>query len=315
MASPSASRLSAWLAERLPPPWAEALPVQRLSPVGGGCIHGAWRLELAGGGGLFAKGGGAQALPMLQAEAAGLRALAAAAAGTGLTLPAPLALGELDGQALLVLPWLELGGRGSAQAWERLGAALARMHRASTALNGGRGYGFEADNFIGASPQANGWLADWGRFFVERRLEPQLAWLRSRGVRLTGSAALLERVPRWLGQHGAEPVLVHGDLWSGNAGLLAVGGGAIFDPAAHWADREVDLAMARLFGGFPAAFFSGYGREWPLPAGADQRAPLYNLYHLLNHANLFDGRGDGGPGGSYGRQAQAGIHALLSTLG
>lgn len=311
VASPSALCLSAWLGERLPPPWAEGLPVQRLSPVGGGCIHAAWKLELVGGGCLFAKGGGAQALPMLQAEAEGLRALAEAAAGTGLTLPLPLALGELDGQALLVLSWLELGGRGSAQAWAALGAALARMHRASTALNRSRGYGFDADNFIGSARQANGWLPEWGPFFAERRLAPQLEQLQRRGVRLVGSTQLLEMVPSWLAQHGTEPVLVHGDLWSGNAGLLAAGGGAIFDPATHWADREVDLAMARLFGGFPAAFFSGYGREWPLPAGAEQRVQLYNLYHLLNHANLFDG----GPGGSYGRQAQASLQTLLSTLG
>lgn len=307
--APSASRLSAWLGQRLPPPWAESLPVQRLSPVGGGCIHAAWKLELAGGGCLFAKGGGVKVLPMLQAEVEGLRALAEAAAGTGLTLPVPLALAEFDGQALLVLPWLELGGRSSAQAWEQLGAALARMHRASTALNHGRGYGFDADNFIGSSPQGNGWLQDWGRFFAERRLAPQLEWLQRRGVRLAGSAQLLERVPGWLNNHSAEPVLVHGDLWSGNAGLLATGGGAIFDPATHWADREVDLAMARLFGGLPAAFFSGYMREWPLPAGDEQRVALYNLYHLLNHANLFDG----GPGGSYGRQAQASLQNLLST--
>ena len=309
VASPSASRLSAWLAERLPHPGAEELPVQRLSAVGGGCIHAAWRLELAGGGCLFAKGG-AHALPMLQAEAQGLRALAEAAAGTGLTVPMPLVLGEFNGQALLVLPWLELGGRGSGQAWEQLGEALARMHRASTALNGGRGYGFEADNFIGSGPQANGWLPDWGAFFAERRLAPQLERLERRGVRFAGSAELLERAPRWLNNHGAEPVLVHGDLWSGNAGLLAAGGGAIFDPATHWGDREVDLAMARLFGGFPAAFFGGYAREWPLPAGAEQRVELYNLYHLLNHANLFDS----GPGGSYGRQAQASVQAVLRTF-
>lgn len=317
--APSASRLSEWLAPQLHAPLAAALPVRRLTSVGGGCIHAAWRLELEGGGALFAKTGGLAALPMLQAEADGLAALAAAAAGagTGPTIPQPLAAGELDGQGLLVLPWLELDHRGADQSWRQLGRALARLHRASVPRNGGRGYGFEADNFIGSMPQANGWMVDWGAFFVERRLAPQLEQLRRRGVRLRGSDALLERVPGWLSRHGVEPVLVHGDLWSGNAALLSGGGGALFDPAVHWADREVDLAMARLFGGFPPAFFNGYGEEWPLPAGAQQRVELYNLYHLLNHANLFDGGAgaDGGPGGGYGRQAQHSLQRLLAEPG
>jgi fructosamine-3-kinase len=110
-------------------------------------------------------------------------------------------------------------------------------------------------------------------------------------------------VPAWLAGHPAEPCLVHGDLWSGNASLLAGGGGALFDPAVYRGDREVDLAMAQLFGGFPPAFFAGYEAAWPLPEGHRQRVELYNLYHLLNHANLF--------GGSYWSQAERSIAALL----
>ena len=106
-------------------------------------------------------------------------------------------------------------------------------------------------------------------------------------------------------QHGAEPCLVHGDLWAGNGALLVDGRGAIFDPAVYWGDREVDLAMAHLFGGFPACFFAGYEGRWPLPPGHRQRREIYNLYHLLNHANLF--------GGGYWRQAQASIDALLAA--
>ena len=310
MVAPSAARLSAWLEPRLPDALAASLPVRRLTSVGGGCIHAAWRLELEGGTSLFAKTNRPGALAMLQAEADGLRALAEVAAG-GLTIPAPLALGEFDGQALLVLPWLELNGRGSSDAWQQLGADLARLHRASRPLNGDLGFGFGADNFIGSGPQPNGWLADWGTFFAQRRLAPQLEMLRRSGVRLEGSDRLLQQVPGWLSAHEDEPVLVHGDLWSGNAGLIAGGGGALFDPAVYWADREVDLAMAQLFGGFPAAFFAGYQRTWPLPPGAEGRVELYNLYHLLNHANLFDG----GPGGSYGRQAQATIQRLLRERG
>lgn len=311
VAAPSVAALSGWLAAELPQ--LAGLPVQRLRPVGGGCIHAAWRVELTNGGSLFAKTNRSSTLTMLQAEADGLRALAQAAVGApGLTIPTPLAFGELEGQAVLVLPWLELAGSGaSGEAWQQLGAALARLHRFSLPLNQGRGYGFEADNFIGSGPQLNGWLPDWGLFFAERRLAPQLAWLRRNGVELQGAEALLELVPQWLSGHRAEPVLVHGDLWSGNAALLAGGGATIFDPAVHWADREVDLAMARLFGGFPAPFFAGYGQEWALPAGAAQRLELYNLYHLLNHANLFGG---GAHGGNYGRQAQASMERLLKQL-
>jgi fructosamine-3-kinase len=113
----------------------------------------------------------------------------------------------------------------------------------------------------------------------------------------------LARLPAWLDQHGAGPCLVHGDLWSGNGGLLEDGRGSLFDPAVYRGDREVDLAMARLFGGFPAPFFAGYEGRWPLPPGHDQRLEIYNLYHLLNHANLF--------GVGYWRQAQARIDTLM----
>lgn len=120
---------------------------------------------------------------------------------------------------------------------------------------------------------------------------------------MPGAATLLERVPAWLAGHCAEPCLVHGDLWSGNVAIEAKGGGMILDPAVHRGDREVDLAMAQLFGGFPAPFFAGYGASWPLSGDHQRRVPLYNLYHLLNHANLFGGR--------YIGQVQTVIRALL----
>lgn len=301
MAGSSSDALAAWLADRL------GVSLVGRTAVGGGCIHSAWCLELDGGARLFAKTNRASALPLLEAEADGLAALAAAADPARLVVPTPRALGLVGDQAVLVLPWLELDS--TAMGWRELGAALAALHRRSLEgplLEGDRGavaYGWSRDNVIGSSPQANGWLESWGRFFAERRLAPQLAWLARRGGLLRGSAALLARTPHWLGGHAAEPVLVHGDLWSGNAALLRGGRGTIFDPAVHRADREVDLAMARLFGGFPEAFFAGYEACWPLPAGHQRRRDLYNLYHLINHANLF--------GGSYRGAAQATINRLL----
>ncbi|MFN9618615.1 MAG: fructosamine kinase family protein [Synechococcaceae cyanobacterium] len=300
--SPGGDPLAGWLAERL------GRRLVGRSPVGGGGIHRAWCLRLDDGARLFAKTAAADALALLEGEADGLVALAAAADPALLVVPAPLALGVVAGQAVLVLPWLDLGpGSG----WWGLGAALARMHRHS--LEGplcpgdrvGQAFGWPVDNTIGATPQANGWLADWGRFFQERRLAPQLALLAGHRQALPGADDLLDRVPVWLSMHQPEACLVHGDLWSGNAGLLPDGRGALFDPAAHRADREVDLAMARLFGGFPAEFFRGYDETWPLPHGHGQRAELYNLYHLLNHANLF--------GGPYVAQARATITRLLQA--
>ncbi|EDY39528.1 fructosamine-3-kinase [Cyanobium sp. PCC 7001] len=219
-------------------------------------------------------------------------------------VPRPLACGVVGDRAVLVLPWLALqsGGPG----WAELGRGLAGLHRRSQGGSPGPGFGFTSDNFIGSAPQKNGWRAGWADFFVACRLAPQLAMAEARGDTYPGAAELLERIPRLLQNHACEPVLVHGDLWSGNAGLLE-NGGAIFDPAAYWGDREVDLAMARLFGGFPTTFFSAYEAAWPLPEGADQRVPLYNLYHLLNHANLF--------GGSYRHQAQVSIDRLLAVVG
>ena len=296
---PQRVTLAIWLQHQL------GVKLQGQRPVGGGCIHRAWELQLADGRRLFAKTNRAALLPVLEAEADGLAALHQAAAE--LRIPQPLAVGEAAGEAVLVLEWLELapgqGGGGSHErAWWQLGAQLAALHRAS--LNQpGQGFGWGRDNFIGSAPQPNGWMTRWADFFQQRRLAPQLQWAAASGHPLPGADTLLERLPTWLGAHRPEPCLVHGDLWSGNAALLQGGGGAVFDPAVYRGDREVDLAMAQLFGGFPASFFAGYDATWPLPAGHRQRVALYNLYHQLNHANLF--------GGGYWRQAQASISHLL----
>ena len=291
--------MARWLAQ-------QGLELAAMQPVGGGCIHRAWRLELRDGSQRFAKTNHAALLPVLEAEADGLRALATAtgrdpSAAPRPTIPEPLALAELEGEAVLLLSWLELGA-GSQQGWLDLGSGLARLHRASQESGDGR-FGWHRSNYIGSGPQHNNWNSCWAAFFSEQRLGVQLELAAAAGQALPQAQTLLERVPHWLGDHEPQACLVHGDLWSGNAGLLIGGGSALFDPAVYRADREVDLAMARLFGGFPAAFFKGYEQEWPLPAGHRQRVDLYNLYHLLNHANLF--------GGSYWQQSAASIQALL----
>lgn len=268
----------------------------RLQPVGGGCIHTASQVVTANGRSLFLKRNRPELLPVLASEADGLAALRAA--GSPLVIPAPHSCGVSGGQAALLMDWLELQG---ASGWDELGRGLALLHR----RGGGDRYGWCSDNFIGSSPQRNAPMDCWGPFFAKQRLQPQFAMATARGVAYPAAAELLAAVPGWLATHDAPPCLVHGDLWSGNAGMTTSGRGCLFDPAVHYADREVDIAMARLFGGFPSRFFSAYEREWPLPPGHQQRCKLYNLYHLLNHANLF--------GGGYARQSEACMAELLAA--
>jgi fructosamine-3-kinase len=198
-------------------------------------------------------------------------------------VPGVHAQGEHDATAFLVLDWF---GFGSEPLGAALGTALARLHGTPA----GTRYGWGSDNFIGGTPQVNGWNDDWTTFFCERRLRPQLtrAGLDCEPV-LAAAAARLRG-------HAPTPSLLHGDLWAGNAGMLADGIPALFDPAVYIGDRETDLAMTQLFGGFDASFYRAYHAAWALPVGHEARRDVYALYHVLNHLNLF--------GTSYLAQAQ-----------
>jgi fructosamine-3-kinase len=151
--------------------------------------------------------------------------------------------------------------------------------------------------------------ASWTEFFRERRLRYQLelAARNGYGGRLQElGAELLAHIEPLLADHTPAPSLLHGDLWGGNAAVDSEGAPVIFDPAVYYGDREADLAMTRLFGGFSAAFYSAYESAWPLPKGARARVDLYNLYHVLNHVNLF--------GGGYEAQAESMMERLLGAL-
>jgi fructosamine-3-kinase len=269
-------------------------------PVGAGSVNACWRWP-AGEGALFVKVGASAALRAFEAEAAGLAELAAARA---LRVPRTLALGQAGEASFLALEWLEAQAADAA-CEGRLGVGLAALHAVSAAR-----FGWGRENTIGRTPQHNGWSADWTEFFGERRLRPQLALAIANGfgpLLDERGARLLELLPGLLAAHAPAPALLHGDLWGGNWLALPCGEPVIFDPAVYFGDRETDIAMTRLFGGFGGSFYRAYEAAAPLPPGAPQRTELYNLYHVLNHANLF--------GGGYARQARALIDRLLAQLG
>jgi len=212
-----------------------------------------------------------------EAEVDGLRAL-------GAVVRVPRILEH--GADFIVLEKLDLKRNGD---WAAMGRMLAKLHRSH-----GERFGWHRDNWIGLSPQFNKWSDDWAEFFAEQRLKPQIEMAKQYAIELPD-------VRKLLGDHKPKPSLLHGDLWAGNAGFIAAGP-VFFDPAVYYGDREADLAMTELFGGFPAAFYAAYNESCPLEDGYEQRKHLYNLYHLLNHLNIF--------GGSYLGQVQATLELL-----
>lgn len=217
---------------------------------------------------------------MLQAEHSALLAIGQQ---THLVVPQPLATGCDGSMAFLVMSFLDLDGR--QKDWDAMGAGLAHLHRLE-----GSNYGWSQDNFIGTTLQVNQEYASWAQFWWGNRLQPQLSLAGEEGygdVLLPLAPALRDAAFALLEGHAPTPSLVHGDLWCGNVGFVSDGRPAIFDPASYFGDREVDLAMTGLFGGFPESFYRAYEAAWPRPEGHQQRAVLYNLYHQLNHLNLF----------------------------
>ena len=268
--------------------------------VHGGCINESYRWESSAGP-LFVKVADAGKLAMLEAEAAGLGELAQVNA---VRVPGVRAIGATAHHAFLALEWLELGASSTASE-TRLGELLAWQHRVSAPR-----FGWHRDNTIGSTAQPNAWSDDWVAFFRERRLAFQLDLARRNGHDgglARRGAELLELMGAFFVSYHPVPSLLHGDLWGGNWATDRAGNPVVFDPAVYFGDREADLAMTRLFGGFGNAFYTAYHGTWPLDQAAGSRRALYNLYHVLNHLNLF--------GGGYREQAQAMIDRLLAELG
>ena len=270
--------------------------IESRAGVGGGCINECYVVR-GRGRAFFVKLNTSDRLSMFEAEAAGLDEIARS---NTVRVPRPLCHGAGAGASWLVLEHIELGpagGRGMAE----LGRRLAAMHRVTAPR-----VGWHRDNTIGATPQINTPGTDWIAFWRLHRLGFQLRLAGEAGHRgrlLTQGERLLEQLPVFFSGYEPRHSLLHGDLWSGNAAFTGDGAPVVFDPAVYYGDREADIAMTELFGGFSAEFYRAYDETDARDPGYATRKQLYNLYHVLNHLHLF--------GGGYRAQAERMIEALL----
>ena len=272
--------------------------IERRDAVGGGCINAAWKVE-GHGQRYFVKTNEADVASRFAAEAVGLRVLRSADV---IRAPDVLCVGQNDEASWVVLEYLELRLR-DARCDAALGEQLAALHRVKHERYGG------VDESIPSTAQPNSPSNDWSAFWRDCRLGFQLKRARRNGY--TGALQrngekLLARVPQLLESQEPPASLLHGDLWSGNAAADEHGAPVVYDPAVYYGDRETDLAMTELFGGFSKSFYAAYRGAYPLDAGYAVRKTLYNLYHVLNHLNRF--------GGGYLQQSEAMIHALLAEV-
>lgn len=270
----------------------ENLRIVSKRPVHGGDINESYCLSLSDGSAVFMKCNSLKNLSFFEAEAKGLDALRKTEA---IGVPKALAIGtdKTQRMSFLLMEYLERAARLTAY-WEMFGRELAAMHRADctefTAAGQGRPFGFTHDNYIGASPQINTPKENWITFFRECRLLPQIKmaerYLDSKMRKQF--AKLMDHLDSYLVEPEF-PSLIHGDLWSGNSVCGPNGKAWILDPAVYVGHYEAELAMTELFGGNPQSFYDAYHEVTPIDSGYHDRRDLYNLYHMLNHLNLFGG--------------------------
>ncbi len=260
-------------------------PIQRVSVVGGGSISRVLRVDTDQHAYLLKWHTDAPPA-MFTSEAHGLRLLA-----DSRTLRVPTVIAAYDTMpehpAFLLIEWIEsVGDTTSRHIQAALGEKLARMH-----MHSATAFGLDHNNYIGRTPQYNGWYDDWVAFFRERRLQPQIELALAEGNLSFQRARRLDRIQAdldtLLAHVPRHPALLHGDLWSGNVVADARKHPVLVDPAVYYGDREAELAFTELFGGFTADFYRAYQATYPLDAGYADRRDLYNIYHLLNHVNLF----------------------------
>lgn len=273
--------------------------LQNARPLAGGDINSAYCLQGASQS-YFVKLNQPDKTDMFAAEAAGLSELAAT---NTVRIPKPVAQGKTDGHAFLVLEYVEFGPSNAASQ-RQFGQQLALMHQQRQHY-----FGWHRDNTIGSTPQPNTQKTDWIEFWRSQRLQHQLHLAANKGYRghlQTSGAHLCDKLGGFFDSYQPHPSLLHGDLWGGNAATDKQGNPIMFDPACYYGDKEADLAMTELFGGFGTDFYAAYNDFYPLDKGYANRKTLYNLYHILNHLNLF--------GSGYQNQAETMILRLLSEI-
>jgi len=269
--------------------------VKQQQSVAGGSINAAYILTAENSQQYFVKTNALGQKSMFDAEARGLQAIAAS---NTIKVPRPICSGEDRLQSYIVMEYLDMTGRADQV---DLGEQLAAMHKVTADR-----YGWEIDNTIGDTHQPNAWHDDWLTFWREQRLGYQLKLAAHNGyggeLQRLGEAMLVE-MPKLFTSHAVQPSMLHGDLWGGNVAGLSDGAPVIFDPAFYYGDREADLAMTYVFGGFGPDFYASYQNAYPLDDGFAVRKTFYNAYHIINHLNMF--------GGGYHGQA---IHMIEQVL-
>ncbi|OOZ42275.1 hypothetical protein BOW53_00060 [Solemya pervernicosa gill symbiont] len=292
--------MSLWqkIALRIAEESGEPFKLQGEHAIGGGCINSASRLK-GESSSWFVKTNSADRLPMFEAEAAGLDELVAS---NTVHVPKPLCTGIESGSAYIVMENIEMG-RDGRDSMARFGRELAAMHHTTQDR-----FGWYRDNTIGATHQPNSEMESWIEFYRDRRLGYQIDLAARKGAHALSEKGerLMAGLDAFFNDYTPQPSLLHGDLWSGNYAIDSHGVPVIFDPAVYFGDREADLAMSELFGSFGPTFYDAYHEAWPIDPGYSVRKTLYNLYHIINHFNMF--------GSGYLGQAESMVEQLLSEL-
>ena len=266
------------LAEHISQHTQHSFTIQSKIAIGSGCINRAYKIS-DGNKAYFVKQNSTQFGDMFEVEASSLAELASSHT---IKVPLPICYGSIGDQAYLVLEHLNLNGRVNPVVQ---GQQLAALHQISHPQ-----FGWHKNNTIGSTPQSNLQTNDWVTFWREQRLIPQFELAQRNGYQLDAVEQLIDCFDALFENYQPQASMLHGDLWGGNAAALNDGTPVIFDPAFYYGDRETDIAMTHLFGGFEADFYAAYNEAWPLQTGHQARRTFYNLYHIINHLNLF-GRG------------------------
>ena len=275
----------------------EAFETNKSSSISGGSISQSQCITGKDGRVFFSKENDLTFLPFFEAEALALEQIRKTRT---IRTPEVIGFGSTEVASFLVLEFIEEGSS-SSSGQQEMGTQLARLHKIEQPF-----FGWVRDNCIGSTPQPNPESDNWVQFYQQHRLQHQLQLAAGKGRSFEKAEALLLNLEFFFQDYTPHPSLLHGDLWGGNASQDRLGCPFIFDPASYYGDREADIAFTYMFGGFSSSFYEAYENEFPLHPGFKTRKILYNLYHELNHFNLF--------GGGYASSAQSSINQLVSLL-